>query len=118
VIGDDNMLVQDLEGGAIPNFEQMSVGKLRKIYKALDDRPAETKDQLIESIVPYFTPETPQGRPRTRTPAMSMSPSPSRSPSPAGNGRKKSKAKPKDAEYYRQRYARRKAEKEMKVKVI
>lgn len=34
-------------------------------------------------------------------------------------GRKKSKAKPKDAEYYRQRYARRKAEKEMmKVKVI
>jgi len=34
-------------------------------------------------------------------------------------GRKKSKAKPKDAAYYRERYARRKAEKEMmKVKVI
>jgi hypothetical protein len=112
VVGDENILVQDLEGGAIPNFEQMSVGKLRKIYKALDDRPAESKDQLIESIVPYFTPDAPRGRPRTRTPAMS------RSPSPTGSG-KKSKAKPKDAAYYRERYARRKAEKEMmKVKVI
>lgn len=35
-----------------------------------------------------------------------------------GSGRKKSKTKPKDAAYYRERYARRKAEKEMKVKVI
>lgn len=33
-------------------------------------------------------------------------------------GRKKSNAKPKDAAYYRKRYARRKVEKEMKVKII
>jgi len=121
VIGDDNILVQDLEGGAVPNFEAMSVSKLRKIYKALDDRPQETKDQLIESIVPYFTSEAPAPpaprQRRQRTPAMSQSPS----PPPTGSGRKKSAAKPKDAAYYRERYARRKAAKAadaMKVKVI
>jgi hypothetical protein len=98
-------LVDDLEGGAIPDFEEMSLTKLRQLYKALDDRPQPTtKDELIESIAPYFdvnevyhgVQEAPRRRQR-----RAASPSPSPQPAPKKKGQ--------SAEYYRQRYARRKA---------
>jgi len=93
-------LVDDLEGGAIPDFEEMSLTKLRQLYKALEQQPQLSKEQLIGAIEPYFEADA---APRRRRVARS----PSRSPSPAPAAKKAPKKQ--DAAYYRERYARRKA---------
>jgi hypothetical protein len=96
-------LVDDLEGGAIPNFNNMSVAKLRQIYKALDDRPQpKGKAELIESISPFFDNGETAAQHRANI---------KKDVTAATKALRKMQA-PKDAAYYRQRYARRKAAKE------
>lgn len=101
-------LVDDLEGGAIPDFEEMSLTKLRQLYKALEQQPQLSKEQLIGAIEPYFEADAaPRRRRVARTPS-SRSPSPSPAPAPAP----KKAPKKQDAAYYRERYARRKAQRQ------
>jgi hypothetical protein len=90
----------------------MSLTKLKQLYKALEQQPQLSKEQLIGAIEPYFEADAaPRRRRVARTPS-------SRSPSPAPAPAPKKAPKKQDAAYYRERYARRKAQRQAEAEAV